>query len=325
LRQKVKGAKAREIASARTGAAVERLAKTDRRLAATKDQWDADPWLLNTPGGVVDLHTGQMRAHRPEDYMTKQTAVSPGGDCPQWKKFMSEVTAGDVELQSYLQRGSGYCLTGVTHEQELFFNYGTGQNGKGTFTRAISGILNDYHTNTSIETFTVSKNERHPTELAKLVGARLVTATETEEGRSWSQVRITEMTGGDQIDARFMRQDFFTFYPQFKLWFSGNHMPTLRTVNKAIARRFNRIPFKVTIPAGAGAVAGAARSSCAPAGLRSRPRPRAAGGAMDGSESLEMRLSDEIWAEIEDAAWALPLRHREKYRRAVERELAEVD
>src|SRR5262249_55341468 len=90
-------------------------------------------------------------------------------------------------------------------------------------------------------------SERHPTELAALRGARLVTAAETEDGRRWAEARIKEMTGGDKIQARFMRQDFFEFFPQFKLMFSGNHMPTLRTVNKAITRRFNRVPFAVTI------------------------------------------------------------------------------
>jgi putative DNA primase/helicase len=101
---------------------------------------------------------------------------------------------------------------------------------------------------TSIETFTVAKSERHPTELARLRGARLVTASETEEGRRWPEARIKELTGGNKISARFMRQDFFEYLPQFKLLLSGNHMPILRTVNRAITRRFNRIPFAVIIP-----------------------------------------------------------------------------
>ena len=136
----------------------------------------------------------------------------------------------------------------ITTEQELFFFYGTGMNGKGVWVLVVSDILNDYHVSSSIETFTASKYERHPTELAKLRGKRLVTASETEEGRRWAEARIKELTGGDKISARFMRQDFFSFYPQFKLLFLGNHMPTLRVVNKAITRRFNRIPFCVTIP-----------------------------------------------------------------------------
>src|SRR5262245_27759743 len=239
----------KKIASAKTRAAVVSLAGEDYQLAATTDQWDADPWLLNTPDGAVDLRTGQMREHRTDDYMTKQTAVAPAGDCPRWKAFLDEVTAGDRELQAYLQGVSGYCLTGITREQQLYFMYGSGQNGKGVFVQTISGIMGDYHRATSIETFTVSQSERHPTELAALRGARLVTAAETEDGRRWAEARIKEMTGGDKIQARFMRQDFFEFFPQFKLIFSGNHMPTLRTINKAITRRFNRVPFAVTIVA----------------------------------------------------------------------------
>jgi putative DNA primase/helicase len=203
--------------------------------------------LLNTPNGVVDLRTGIIREHRADDYMTMIASASPEGDCPRWREFMRQITNGDEELQRYHQRISGYALTGITREQELFFNYGTGNNGKSVFVLVISGILNDYHTSASIETFTVSKYERHPTELAKLRGKRLVTASETEEGRRWSEARIKELTGGDLIDARFMRQDFFSYYPQFKLMFNGNHMPTLRVVNKAIVRRFNRIPFTFTV------------------------------------------------------------------------------
>jgi putative DNA primase/helicase len=238
----------KRIASAKTRAAVVSLAREDRRLAATTEQWDADLWLLNTPDGVVDLRTGKLRPHQITDYMTRQTTVSPAGECPRWMLFLQEITAGDDELQKYLQRISGYFLTGVTYEQELFFNYGSGENGKGVLTRALAGILHDYHCSTSIETFTVSKAERHPTELAGLRGARLVTAAETEDGRRWSEARIKELTGGDPISARFMRQDFFEYIPQFKLLFNGNHMPKLRSVNRAITRRFNRIPFLVKIP-----------------------------------------------------------------------------
>jgi putative DNA primase/helicase len=104
----------KRLASAKTRAAVVSLAGEDLRLAASIDQWDTDPWLLNTPEGVVDLRTGKMRAHRPEDYMTKCTTVSPGGECPKWKVFIAEITGGDEELARYLQRIAGYCLTGVT-------------------------------------------------------------------------------------------------------------------------------------------------------------------------------------------------------------------
>ena len=241
---------AKPIASAKTVAAVERLARADRRLAATVAQWDADPWLLNTPGGVVDLRTGRYGSHRLEDYVTKLAGVAPDAACPipTWLKFLDRVTAGDDNLIAYLKRTTGYTLTGVTREHALFFMYGTGANGKTTFLNAITAATGDYHRTAPIETFTAVTGERHPTDLAGLRGARLVTAIETEEGRRWAEAKIKALTGGDKISARFMRQDFFEFVPQFKLLIAGNHKPGLRSVDEAIRRRFNLIPFTVTIP-----------------------------------------------------------------------------
>lgn len=234
------------IASAKTVAAVERLARSDRRHAATVDQWDADPWLLNTSGGVVDLRTGDRRAARPEDHMTKITAVAPGGECPRWMQFLEEITASDVALQAYLWRVLGYALTGVTREHALFFGYGEGRNGKSVLLKTVADILASYHKTAAIETFTVTNGDQHPTGLAGLQGARLVTAIETEEGRRWAESRIKALTGGDKIAARFMRLDYFEFTPQFKLFVAGNHKPHLRSVDEAIRRRFHLVPFRVT-------------------------------------------------------------------------------
>jgi putative DNA primase/helicase len=143
---------------------------------------------------------------------------------------------------------AGYSLTGSTQEHALFFLYGTGANGKNVFLTTLSGVLGDYALTAPIETFSASKHDRHPTDLAMLRGARLVTATETEEGRRWAEAKIKQMTGGDRISARFMRQDFFQFTPQFKLLVAGNHKPGLRCVDEAIRRRLHLVPFRVTIP-----------------------------------------------------------------------------
>jgi putative DNA primase/helicase len=239
---------ARMVASAKTVAAVERLARSDRRLAATIEQWDADPWLLNTPDGVVNLRTGAVRQHRPDDYMTKITAVGPGGDCLRFLKVLERITAGNAELTAYLRRVFDYGLTGVTNEHALFFCYGTGANGKTVLLSTVSGILGDYHRTAPIETFTASAVDKHPTDLAGLCGARLVTATETEEGRRWAEAKVKQLTGGEKLSARFMRQDFFDYLPAFKLVIAGNHKPGLRSVDEAIRRRFHLIPFGVTIP-----------------------------------------------------------------------------
>jgi putative DNA primase/helicase len=242
-------AKDTSISSARTVAAVERLARVDRTHAATADQWDVDPWLLSTDAGTVDLQTGETRKPRREDYLTKRTAVAPSdADCPLWKRFLSEITGGNEELQAYLQRIAGYCLTGSTTEQALFFLYGAGANGKSVFVNTLADVMADYATSAPMEAFTSSSSDRHPTELAGLQGARLVVASETEQGRHWAEKRIKLATGGDKIPARFMRGDFFLYTPTFKLVIVGNHKPKLRGINEAMRRRFHLIPFTVTIP-----------------------------------------------------------------------------
>jgi putative DNA primase/helicase len=181
--------------------------------------------------------------------MTKSTAVGPRGDCPLFLAFLNRITGKDAELIAYLQRVLGYSLTGETREHALFFVYGTGANGKSVLLSTIAGILGDYHKTAPIDTFTASNTDRHPTDLAGLRGARLVTASETEEGRPWAEAKVKQLTGGDTVSARFMRQDFFEYAPQFKLVIAGNHRPGLRSVDEAIRRRFHVVPFAVTIPA----------------------------------------------------------------------------
>ena len=239
---------AKSIASAKKVAAVEKLAQADPRLATATDAWDADPWLLNTQDGVVDLRTGKLRAHSSGDYMTKITAVGPGGDCPRFKQFLIEVMAGDEEKVAFVQRVLGYCLTGDISEEAIFFLHGTGQNGKGVLTSTVEWILADYCKSAGDEVFTETRNERHSTEIARLNGARMVLVSEVEEGKRWAEARLKKVAGGDTITARFMRQDDFQFRPQFKALISANHKPQIKSVDVAMRRRLNLIPFAVTIP-----------------------------------------------------------------------------
>lgn len=239
---------AAKLASSGTVGGVERLARADRRHAATTDEWDADPWLLNTPGGVVDLKTGRMRANDRSDRMTKITTATPRGECPQWRSFLSDVTGGDQNLQDYLQRMVGYALTGSTREHALFFLYGTGANGKSVFVNTLADILGDYATNAPMDTFMETRTDRHPTDMAGLRGARFVAAIETEQGKRWAESKLKSLTGGDKIAARFMRQDFFEFFPQFKLFVAGNHKPAIRNIDEAMKRRLHLIPFTITVP-----------------------------------------------------------------------------
>ena len=239
---------AAKLATAGTVGGVERLARADRRHAATTGEWDADPWLLNTPGGVIDLKTGRQRAHDRADRMTKVTTATPGGECPTWRQFLAEVTGSDAALQAYLQRMAGYALTGSTQEHALFFLYGTGANGKSVFVNTLATILGDYAANAAMDTFMETRTDRHPTDMAGLRGARFVAAIETEQGRRWAESKVKNLTGGDKISARFMRQDFFEFFPQFKLFVAGNHKPAIRNIDEAMKRRLHLIPFTITVP-----------------------------------------------------------------------------
>jgi putative DNA primase/helicase len=242
---------AKAIASAKTVAAVVKLASTDPIHAAGVEQWDSDPWVLNTPGGIIDLKTGDKSANTPLAYCTKVTGAAPADAVPEdseWLKFLRRICGGDQELMGFLKRAAGYSLTGSTREEAFFFLHGPGQNGKSKFLEAISDAMGGYHEIASMDTFVASKHTQHPADLAKLRGARMVTASETEEGRRWAESKIKSITGGDEISARFMRMNFFTFKPQLKLWIAGNHKPGLQNVDKAMRRRINLIPFTITIP-----------------------------------------------------------------------------
>jgi putative DNA primase/helicase len=224
---------------------VERLAQARGAFAVTHEIWDADPWLLGTPDGVIDLRTGATREARPEDYITRLTTVAPAAneDCPLWTAFLSEATGNDPGMIGFLQRWFGYCLTGITREHALVFIHGDGGNGKGVLMNTVFGIMGGHAANAVTDTFVVTRGDKHTTDLAMLDGARMVMASEVEEGQTWAEARIKAITGGDPITARFMRQDNFTFVPRFKLTISGNHKPALRGVDNSTRRRFNIVPF----------------------------------------------------------------------------------
>jgi P4 family phage/plasmid primase-like protien len=235
----------RTLAKASTAAAVERFAQADRAFAVTAETWDPDPFLLGTPDGTVDLRTGELRPARREDLITRLAAVAPAerADCPRWLRFMEEVTGGDAGLIRFLRQWFGYSLTGVTREHALIFVHGPGGNGKSVFLNTMAGIAGEYATTAAMDTLTEAGGSRHLAFLAMLNGARIVSASETEEGRAWAEVRIKQLTGGDPVTANFMRRDPFTFTPRFKLVVIGNHKPVLRNVDDAARRRFNIIPF----------------------------------------------------------------------------------
>lgn len=245
-------------------AGAEKLARSEAALTAdaaaregNRDAnafWDADPWRLGTPGGTIDLTTGALHPADPGEHITRATAVAPAktADCPIWRRFLDETMDGDTALVDFLQRFLGYALTGETSEHALVYGIGDGGNGKSVLVNTVRNIFGDYAAVAAPDLFAQGAERRagqsrsgsaHSTEIAMLAGARLVTASETEEGRIWADGRLKLLTGGDPVTARFVKRDFFTFTPRFKLIVIGNHMPVLRTVDGAIRRRLCVVPF----------------------------------------------------------------------------------
>ena len=227
--------------------AVERAARTDRRLARDHKAWNANPLLLGVPGGAVDLRTGELLPPDPTQ-MINMTAGSrlaaPDTPCPLWMDFLHGATRGDTDLQRFLQQRAGYWLTGDVSREDFDFFHGPGGNGKGVFLKTITAIMGDYAAAAPVEMFLAAKHEQHPTELARLADARLVVASETVEGRTWATTKIKQLTGNEvPIAARFMHCDFFEYRPKFKICFVGNAKPRIATVDDAIARRLNLVPF----------------------------------------------------------------------------------
>ncbi len=225
------------------------LAASYPSIATKAEVWDRDPMLLGTPDGVIDLKTGKLTTSERDQYITRSVAVSPvRGDCPHWVGVIDRATKGDTTMRDYLQRWCGYILTGDTREECFLFVYGPGGSGKSTFIRVLSAIMGDYSRSAKMDAFQAKDRQEHSEEIARLAGARLVSATETDEGARWNESRIKTLTGRDKIAARHMHKDTFEFLPQFKLVFAGNHKPTLRSVGEEMRRRIHLVAFDETIP-----------------------------------------------------------------------------
>ncbi|WP_293371173.1 phage/plasmid primase, P4 family [Nevskia sp.] len=234
---------ARRLAASPTVQGVQRMLRGMSALSITVDALDADPLKLNTPAGIVDLMSGKMLPHAPAALQTKLTSYSPEGAAPRWSRFLVETFGEDPALLAYVQRMAGYFLTGETREQTFWFALGGGGNGKSVFFDTLRAVMGSYARVAPAETFMATTSAQHPADVAALVGARLVLANETEDGARLAESRIKQLTGGDRVTARLMRQNFFEFTPQFKLVIIGNHLPALRNVDDAMRRRLHVLPF----------------------------------------------------------------------------------
>jgi putative DNA primase/helicase len=238
----------RSQAAARIEAMIH-LAATEPGIPVLVADLDADPWALNTRSGVVDLRTGDLTRHDRRSLVTKLAPIDidPRAGCPAWLHFLKWAMCGDEALVEFLQRAVGYSLTGLTVEQCMIFSHGHGENGKSTFHTVLQALLGDYAIAAAPDLLLTTAHEQHPTGTADLVGRRLVVVQEADEGRRLAEGTLKQLTGGDRIKARRMRQDFFEFDPTHKIWMGANHKPQVRGTDHAIWRRIYLVPWEARV------------------------------------------------------------------------------
>lgn len=228
----------------------ETMIKDARSLLAVKQgDFDRNAYLLNVLNGTIDLKTFELRPHSAEDMLTKLAPVtySPHADMSRWLKFINDVFEEDIAKASYIQRMIGYCLTGGTELECLFFLYGpTTRNGKSTFLETVSRMLGDYAANAQPEAIAVNKNRNGGAatpELARLVGARLVSLPEPPRRMLLDVGLVKQMTGGDILTARNLHQAPFEFRPAFKLMVNTNSLPVVTDDTLFASNRVRIIEF----------------------------------------------------------------------------------
>ena len=222
-----------------------RLAESEPEIALPPTALDADPYLIGVGNGTLDLRTGELRDAAPDDLISLGTEVpfDPDAACPRWERFLLEVF-GDQELIGLMRRHAGYCLTGDVLEHVLFVFHGTGRNGKSTYVETAKRLLGDLATTAAFETFVRTRGGHGPrNDLARLHGARLVTASESGAGRRLDEATVKEITGGDTVAARFLYSEHFEFRPQFKLVLVTNNRPRVDGGDDAMWARMRLIPF----------------------------------------------------------------------------------
>lgn len=225
-------------------------------LPVLQSELNTDTFKFNCANGVIDLRTGELLPHNRDYLITNFSNVEydPNEQCPTWIAFLESVMRDEKgkvkhELIDFLQKAIGYTLTGDTREQSVFFLWGNGRNGKSTFINIVKDILGDYGKQTNADTFTAKVHDSGiNNDIARLSGARFVSAVESEDGQRLSESLIKQLTGGEPITARFLRKEFFEFLPQFKIFFTTNHKPIVKGSDEGIWRRIKLIPFTYTIP-----------------------------------------------------------------------------
>lgn len=223
----------------------------ETRLRVSFKDLDSNPWLLNVANGTVDLRNAELRPHAREDLITQIADIEwdDGAACPTWSAFVEGAMGGQRDLALYLQRLIGYALTGLISEHILVFFHGGGSNGKSTFVQTVKTMLGEYACAAPRDLLFEDRPgaQRHPAELARLYGKRMAVCAEIGEHVTLDEAKVKDLTGGDSVAVRRMREDFWDLDPTHKLFISGNHKPVVRGDDLGIWRRIRLVPWNVTV------------------------------------------------------------------------------
>lgn len=228
-----------------------KTASTVEPITVKYEEFDGPETLmkLNVKNGTIDLRTGELRPHDRSDKFTRVLDVeyAPNAQCPQWLEQL-EMSLQDDELIAYIQRFAGYCLTGETGEHAFAYFWGHGANGKSAIIKVFEAILGPYAITTPASTFMQQMYKGIPNDIARMAGARMVSASEVSQKDKLDESLVKLCTGGDKLAARFLRQEFFEFVPQFKILMSGNYKPRIAGDDYGLFRRVHLVPFTFQIP-----------------------------------------------------------------------------
>jgi putative DNA primase/helicase len=241
---------AKASSSARGISNILALARSEPDIGISIDRFDSQPYLLNCDNCVVDLKTGRALPHDRKLLLSKKTAApylqGPEAECPLWETTLDKIFRGNVATIGFLQRLLGCALVGEVVEHILAIFHGHGSNGKSLLIEILIAILGEYAHKAPADLLLVRNGEVHPTEKADLLGRRLVFCTETDAGRSLAPALTKELSGGDLVTARKMKQDFFTYKPTHTLFLCSNHKPRVADTGHGLWRRVRLVPFAVT-------------------------------------------------------------------------------
>lgn len=218
---------------------------------AVATDFDKNPLVLNLANGVYDFRSQKFRQHNPRDLITKRAHVyfDPDAHCPYWILFLADICNDDWERMRYLQKIAGLMLTGRADQQYLFFFYGEGANGKSTFFNVIRLLLSEFYVTIPIDVLlSRQKNSTDEYQLARLKGARVVTASEIPAGKRLNESLVKDLVSNDLITARNPYGMPFDYEPTHKLCLIGNHKPQITGTDHGIWRRIRIFPFEHVIP-----------------------------------------------------------------------------